>query len=192
MLDIFIGRLIELLKTQQENKEKLFSDFVQPAYEAFEKAHQRYLECFQEYKTLLSKRTKLSNQAIQELLVKLRQDSLWEQHIRHSSMMEAEALMASHRYNFGPFINAIRNYFEEPISGNTKMVQYAIDASMLSNAPRVFLHNVLTMLLVSTWDEKTRRKISKAGLDEIINHIQGKRLIVQKEYLEAKRYLLQR
>src|SRR4030095_5841747 len=160
MLDIFIGRLIELLKTRQENKEKLFTDFVQPAYESFEKAHHRYIECFQEYQRFLSTRTKLSNRAIKELLERLRQDSLWEQHIRHSAMIEAEELMASRRYNFGPFIIALKSYFEEPVSGNTKMVQSAIDMSMLSNAPRVFLHNVLTMLLISTWDEKARKKVS--------------------------------
>jgi hypothetical protein len=192
MLDIFIDRLIQLLKTRQENKEKLFTDFVQPTYESFEKAHQKYIDCFQEYQRLLSTRTKLSNRAITELLERLKQDSLWEQHIRHSAILEAEELMESRRYNFSPFMNAIRNYFEEPISGNTKMVQSAIDASMLSNAPRVFLYNVLTMLQISMWDEKARKKVSKTGLDEIIKHIQGKRLIVQKEYLEAKKHLLQR
>jgi hypothetical protein len=62
---------------------------------------------------------------------------------------------------------------------------------MYSNAPRVFLYYVLTMLQMSTWDEKSRKRVSKAGLDEIIKHIQGKRLMVQKEYLEAKTYLLQ-
>ncbi|SRR6266498_651418 len=192
MLNIFIDRLIDLLKTRQENKEKLFTDFVQPAYESFERAHQKYIECFQEYQRFLSTRTKLSNRTMEELLEKLKQDSLWEQHIRRSAILEAEALMESRRYNFSPFINAIQNYFEEPISGNTKMVQLAIDASMLSNASRVFLHNILKMLQISMWDEKTRKKVSKAGLDEIIKHIQGKRLIVQKEYLEVKKHLLQR
>ena len=192
MLDIFINRLIELLKTRQENNEKLFVDFVQPAYESFEKAHQKYIECFQEYKKLLSTRAKLSDHAIKELLETLRQDSLWQQHIRHSAILEAEELMKSRRYNFTPFINAIKNYFEEPISGSTKMVQFATRVSMYSNAPRVFLYYVLTMLQMSTRDEKSRKTVSKAGLDEIIKHIQGKRLIVQKEYLEAKRNLLQR
>ncbi|MBI5934689.1 MAG: hypothetical protein HY867_13365 [Chloroflexi bacterium] len=192
MIEIFIDRLVELLKTKQENKEKLFANFVQPAYESFERAHQRYIECFQEYQKFLSTQTELNANTIRELLVRLRQDSLWEQNIRQSAIAEAEWLTDSHRYNFIPFINAIKNYFEEPVSGKTKMVQSAIDASMLSNSPRVFLYNVLTMLLISTQDEKMRKRVSKAGLDETIKHLQRNRLIVQKEYLAAKKYLLQR
>jgi len=46
MINLFFDRLIDLLKMRQENKEKLFTEFVESAYESFEKTHQNIWNAF--------------------------------------------------------------------------------------------------------------------------------------------------
>jgi len=91
MTPIF-DKLIELPKARQENREKLFSGFVE-----FDAAHSDYLACFQKYRNLIVRNSHLTHADIQELQDLLRTDSRFHRHIKRSAIAEADVLRESNR-----------------------------------------------------------------------------------------------
>jgi hypothetical protein len=191
MLNTFIQQFVELLKTRQDNREKLFTNFVQPAYEAFEQAHQTYLETFQEYRNFIVSHETLSKQKMNELQERLINDSRFQQDLRSSAIQRAGILRTSRRYDFVPLISAIEGYFLEPIDGKSELLNLTREIVLHDNAARAFLYTILQLLQASLPDKKFRASITVEGIDEIIMYLQDRKSKIQSLYLDAKKNLMQ-
>lgn len=84
MLDLIlklIDRLIDLSKRREEVNRRTFSDFVQPAFEIFEKVHVDYIESLTRYITMLSDKA-LPLNLDHPVLKDMELDSLKTTHLR--------------------------------------------------------------------------------------------------------------
>lgn len=190
MIKILADKIIELLRVRQENREKLFRNFLEPAYQSFESAHSEYIETFQNYREFVCDSKNIESDLIAALQKKLICDSIDHGHIRLAAISEAEILTSSDRYDFKPFISEVRSYFEDPIRGKSDFVRKVAQAELRSNAPRAALLLAIQYLGFSLTDEKSKEIMTNEAIDELIMHIQKQKEKVDAEYLKAKKALM--
>ena len=182
-------KLIDLAKTRQENREKLFTGFVEPTYQSFDAAHSNYLASFQKYRDAIVERSDPTDEDIKQLQGLLLTDSLFHWHIRQSAINEADVLRESKRHDFMPFIDSITKYFEGPIPGKSDLVKKVNEFVRYANGARAVLFMALELLRTSLQDGRARSSITVEGLDEIIEWLQSQHAVVQRHYLQAKKKL---
>lgn len=190
MIKILFDKFFEFFRVRQENREKLFKNFLKPAYESFEKAHHNYLETFQQYRDVVCNNDNMNTNMLDELKGQLLNDSRFHHHLRSAAIQEAETLESSKRYNFMPFINRIRKYFEGPIEGKSEFIRKVNQMEKYSNSPRAALFMAIEFLSYSLSDEKVKIQITSKEIDELIWHIQKQKEKIHREYLKAKKKLM--
>jgi len=185
----------ESLNQNENNYQKVknirfFKNFLQPAYNKFEKAHQDYTKTFKRYRDIISNNDYITEKDIWKSVQLLFKDSIFSYHLRTDAIQEAELLKCSTSFNFNPFISAINRYFTGPIEGKSDLPQHA---NKLSNGhfnlPRAKLFNVLRILKDSLGDEKMKAMVTVDSLDEIMMHLQKQKELIHAHYLIAKKKL---
>ncbi len=174
----------------ENKKERLYNNFLKPAYERFNKAHENYIVTFKKYREIVSSNGHMTKDEIKEFQDLLFRDSNFHHDLRITAIQEAELLENSVSHNFDSFISAIRAYFSGPIKGKSKLIKTANRIEMYANSPRNVFFMVLEILAESLENKEKRALVTVKGIDEIILHIQKQNESVNKEYLKAKRILL--
>ncbi len=174
----------------EKNKGNLFNNYLNPAYEKFEKAHINYLESFKIYREIISKYGFLTKEENLMLKDKIKWDSRYQYDSRFMVLLELESLKEYKEYDFNPLIHLVNDYFEGPINGESIMVKEINELDGQSNAPRATFYRILDVLFDSYPNEETKIFISVQGIDEIIICLQKKKESIHKEFLKAKMALL--
>ena len=174
----------------QDKKEKLYNNFLKPAYDRFNKAHENYIVTFKKYRKILSSNGHMTKDEIKQFQDLLYRDSNFHHDLRITAIQEAALLENTESYNFDSFISAIRRYFCGPIEGKSKLIKAADRIEMFANAPRNVFFMTLEILANSLENRETRELVTVQGIDEIILHIQKQNESVNKEFFTAKRSLL--
>ncbi len=187
MLKILMDSVVKLAEVREKNKEKLFSNFLLPAFESFEKAHLNYLDTLQKYRDYISDSTCIDSPTLAKLQEMLRKDSDFYKHVRVNAIQEADVLRSSKRYDFQPFINAINGYFVGDIKGQSEFVYHMNGSTVNFNVVR---ERLLRIIMAIQEPEIKDLEITVNAVDELIANIQSKRMHIHREFLKAKKSLL--
>ena len=183
LLDKLIDRCIQLVQVREKQNRDLYTDFLAPTLDNFERVHKNYLETFAAYrKMLLSGSDPLTLD--HPIFNKLIEDS------KSSSDLRAKVL-------------ALRQYTKDPVLGRFihRMCNYIIghedsfkaleegEATYL-NAPRTAFSKGLKGIFGEAIDEKGKRVESVALVDRISRDFQMSYQLIMDEHVRVKAKLL--
>lgn len=189
-----IDKLTDLLKRQQENDRALFTDFVQPVFEDFDKLHQSYLDSFTKYREILGAANGRDDEFGAQLILAIQRDTT---QINRQISKLAELAAALEAETTKPFCDSLINYLRHKKRYECELppgLQRVAQGTIVNGSPRGFRNDNCNAILASTeravWSPSTSHGPISAEVDYILQTLEENYERTVKEFVSLKRHLL--
>ncbi|MBC8030952.1 MAG: hypothetical protein H7Z16_12640 [Pyrinomonadaceae bacterium] len=182
LIDKLLDRCIQFVERGEKIQRELYSDFLAPALEVFEKVHRNYIDTFVSYRRTLESSRELMD----------------EHHSIFNTIADDSSLTGDMRSK----IVALRSFEDNPIFGRfvRRMCGYIVGQAMAAevlvkgyhppNASRDSLYTGLEQIFKSSIPEDDKRSQAIKVTNGLLNEIQDHYQLVMDEHVRVKARLL--